>query len=778
MALRKQSLFTDKSWRAAGKLCKLRRVFAYALTIFLGAFLLFQVQPLIGKFILPWFGGGPGVWTTCLLFFQVVLLGGYAYAHFSSRWLKLRSQVILHGVLLAVSLPLLPIAPGDSWKPAAAGNPVVQILLLLTACLGLPYLVLSATGPLVQQWFSRANPGVSPYRLYALSNFGSLLALVSYPVFVETQFTRRTQAALWAVGFGAYAICCAWCALKLWRLNPVENIFPDRRAKSSTLNSPPSTLNKLLWLLLPACATALLLATTNKLSQDIAAMPFLWVLPLALYLLSFIICFDHSRWYVRGLFTVALVAAAAGVCWALFLETDVSLRGQVAIYAGALFVCCMVCHGELFRLRPDPRQLTGFYLMIAAGGALGGAWVAVIAPLIFEGYYEMHWALLLCGLLFIAICLREKSSSSTAQWRWLALVLTLAVFVGMDQSLVWLARHYPEVVSGQLVLMRVLWWGALVIMAGLWLIRQQHQTFTHYRLVVCFWLVLGWIALATGLWFQTHDFGEKIVQRSRNFYGSMRVCEYRKDEPESHYFLLEHGRITHGLQFADPRFAKWATTYYGGSNGLALGIAALPAGPRRLGVVGLGTGTTAAYGRTGDALRIYEINPDVLRLASSRFTYLSNCAAKLEFALGDARLSLEREPPQNFDLLALDAFSSDAIPVHLLTKEAFELYGRHVKTNGVIAVHISNRYLNLEPVIRNAAAALDYKIAVIEFEEDDSEDEEAAWWIYSSTWVLLTHNEAIINSEAITNAMSKVKTNAVKIPLWTDDFASIFQILE
>ena len=347
---------------------------AYALTIFTGAFLLFQVQPLIGKYILPWFGGGPGVWTTCMLFFQVLLLGGYAYAHFTSRWLKPRAQAIVHLVLLAAALALLPITPGDSWKPHGGGNPTLQILALLAVSLGLPYFVLSSTGPLIQQWFSRAKPGASPYRLYALSNVGSLLALVSYPFFFETHFTRKAQAGLWAWGLVAYVLCCGFCAVRLWKSevrslkSEVQGQKPaassrgirSRDTPAPAINPQPSTLNHLLWLLLPACASVLLLATTNKLCQDVAVIPFLWVLPLALYLLSFIICFDSPRWYVRFPFTLALIAALGGLCWALFNGSDLSLSKQVALYCGGLFICCMVCHGELYRLKPDPRHLTGY----------------------------------------------------------------------------------------------------------------------------------------------------------------------------------------------------------------------------------------------------------------------------------------------------------------------------------------------------------------------------------------------------------------------------------
>ena len=803
---------------------------AYALTIFTGAFLLFQVQPLIGKYILPWFGGGPGVWTTCMLFFQVLLLGGYAYAHFTSRWLRPRTQAVVHLVLLAAALALLPITPGDFWKPRGSGNPTLQILVLLAASLGLPYFVLSATGPLIQQWFRRARPGQSPYRLYALSNVGSLLALLSYPFFFETHFTRKVQAGLWAWGLVAYVLCCGFCAVKLWKSenrNPRTEGNPkpeDRNPKTESGvgeigsvgdavvaaagdSRAPAAANpsavvadvpvrpsdfgprpsfgsrisvfgfpRLLWLLLPACASVLLLATTNKLCQDVAVIPFLWVAPLALYLLSFIICFDSPRWYVRFPFALALIAALGGLCWALYNGSYLALSRQLAIYCGGLFACCMVCHGELYRLKPDPSHLTGYYLMIAAGGALGGVLVAVAAPLLFTDYYELHWGLFACGLLFLTVCLCDRAAKPTwNEWRWLACALALAAFAGLDRLLMWLPAHTPKhaaIATGWFTGFRIGMWTVLVLLVASWIARKKFQSFQHWRLLTCAWLCLGLITLGAILWTQAHDSRGELVYRSRNFYGVLTVYEYEKKDPESHYFLLQHGRITHGLQFVDPAQAMLPVSYYGPESGIALGVAALPTGRRRIGVVGLGTGTMAAFGRAGDYLRFYEINPQVQAVATSWFHYLPRCAGKVEVALGDARLSLENEPPQHFDLLVLDAFSSDAVPVHLLTREAFEVYGRHLNTNGVIAVHISNHYLDLEPVVVNLARHFGYKLASIDYEESDEE-----WWLYGSTWILLSHSEQILNSPAIRNADGNVGAKSIKIPLWTDDFASLFQIL-
>jgi hypothetical protein len=451
------------------------------------------------------------------------------------------------------------------------------------------------------------------------------------------------------------------------------------------------------------------------------------------------------------------------------------------VYCGGLFICCMVCHGELYRLKPEPRHLTGYYLMIAAGGALGGLFVAVAAPLLFKDYYELHWGLLLCGLLFLLVCIRDRSFSFSplvprplpldSSWRWLACTLTLAGFAGLDRLLAWLPTHAGPLAKGWFTASRIGLWSLLVLWSALWIARQQFRAFRHWRLLTCNWLFLGVLTLGAILWRQAGEDNAERVYRSRNFYGVLTVYEHRKDDPEAHHFLLQHGRITHGLEFADPVRATWPVSYYGPESGIGLGVAALPNGRRRIGVVGLGTGTIAAFARPGDYVRFYEINPQVQHVATSWFSYLPKCPGNVEIAPGDARLSMEREPPQHFDLLVLDAFSSDAIPVHLLTKEAFEVYARHLNTNGVIAVHISNHYLDLEPVVANLAHYFGYKLASIDYEETDEE-----WWLYSSTWVLLTRNERIINSPAIRSAGSTL-TTPVKVPLWTDDFASLFQIL-
>jgi hypothetical protein len=800
-------------------------VLSYALAIFSGAFLLFQVQPLIGKYILPWFGGGPGVWTTCMLFFQLLLLAGYGYAHFTSRLLRPRPQAVLHLVLLVAALALLPITPSDSWKPRGGENPTLQILALLSVSLGLPYFVLSSTGPLMQQWFSRENPGVSPYRLYALSNFGSLLALLSYPFFFETHFTRKAQAMFWGWGLVVYVVCAGVCAVKLLRTKSVEDtgskevprpVADTDKGISTSDSGPavsgrPSTLSYFLWLLLPACASALLLATTNKICQDVAVIPFLWVLPLALYLLTFIICFDSPRWYVRFPFTLALIAAMSGFYWVLTEGSDASIFKQVGVYCGGLFICCMVCHGELYRLKPHPSHLTAFYLMIAAGGALGGLFVAVIAPLIFTGYYELQWGLLFCGVLFVVVGLGQKLEPKDERyWHWLAGVLPLLALGGLDWDVAYLSGKMKTVPRSIFIILHLVIWAALLMMV-LWFLRQKFRAFRYWRAIGAFWLVLGVCALAVGFWLDVRVSRSEKIYASRNFYGVLTVKEHRRGNPEEHHYLLQHGRITHGIQFVDPERAKWPTTYYAETSGIGLAMRAFSEspkgeltqtnlfstrygptnytaarnaivgdrasghfqGPMRVGLVGLGTATLTAYGRPGDYFRIYEINPQVRTLATTRFRYATSCQGKVDIAMGDARLSMERDPPEQFDVLALDAFSSDAIPVHLLTKEAFDVYQRHLKTNAIVAVHISNHYLDLEPVVANLAKQFGYKMAIIDFDEDDEE-----WWFYSSTWILLTHDQNLFERPPIQEAKKRTRASTRKVPLWTDDFTSLFQILK
>ncbi|PTX97903.1 fused MFS/spermidine synthase [Opitutus sp. ER46] len=755
---------------------------SYALAIFTGAFLLFQVQPLIGKYILPWFGGGPGVWTTCLLFFQVVLLGGYAYAHFLTTHVRPRRQAIVHGVLLVAAMLLLPIAPGDHWKLHVAGNPTWQILLLLAGTIGLPYFVLSATGPLMQQWFSASHPGVSPYRLYALSNVGSLLALLSYPVFFEVKFSRFTQAALWSSGFVVFVALCGYCAWRLAR-QPVPGPSTPAADPAAPANpvdeaeARPAPLDKALWVLLPATASVLLLATTNKLCQEVAVIPFLWVLPLALYLLSFVICFDHARWYARGVFAALLAVGIAACFQVMPAGNNAPLPLQIAVYSGTLFVACMFCHGELYQLKPSPRYLTSFYLAISLGGALGGVLVALVAPALFDDYHDLSLGLWVLSYLAGVICFRQASRSLGLGAAVGAIIAVLLIPVlqsrfsgGLSIWEEWL-----------LVCDRYLWFmvGGLAFFLGCVIDARTRRVSTEWTPKLGGYLMglsvlVGIVTIVQ--WNVAR--GAAAIATSRNFYGTLKVYDYSPETQGERYRLLLHGATTHGLQFTDPAKALFATSYYGETSGVGLAIKHLPTPPgqRRLGLVGLGTGTLARYGAAGDYVRIYEINPAVERLARTHFTYLERSPAKVDVVMGDARLSMEYElaahEPQKFDLLALDAFSSDAIPIHLLTREAFAIYLQQLKPDGIIAVHISNRYLDLRPVVERLAGEFDLTAVTI------SEDDEPNWWVYRTTWMLVSRNRALLETPEIREVSEGLERPAIYQPLWTDDRASLYQVLK
>jgi spermidine synthase len=745
----------------------------FAVTIFISAFLLFQVQPLIGKYILPWFGGGPGVWTTCLLFFQTVLLGGYAYAHFVSTRLSPRIQGSLHLALLVVSLAWFPIIPDASWKPEPGAEPVSRILLLLGANLGLPYLILSATGPLLQRWFSLAHPGIPPYRLYSLSNAGSLLALLGYPFVIEPLLTRSSQALAWSAGLVVFVVLCGGCAWRIRGLGASTSHVPD--CDPPTGEPRTTRLDQFMWLALPALASILLLATTNKLCLDVAVVPFLWVVPLSLYLLSFILCFDHPRWYSRRLFS-ALFALGCGVVCYFLTQRSLRLPLQVAGYSLTLFAACMTCHGELHRLRPTAQHLTRYYLFIAAGGALGSLLVAVVAPLVLSDYYELQigLALLVYFIGVMSLLYRSRGLACGTAAGVLAAIVVVPVlkasgpdftrwfFSGGDQLHTFYARYWKEISFGFALL--------VVCLRNGWRIGtgEWRRGMSAFPLVMSF--LLGSIFTV-----QIVDDRRNLVESVRNFYGTLKLRQYNESDPASHFYLLSHGETTHGMQFLNAPRNNVPTSYYGATSGVGRAIDLKP-GARRIGVVGLGSGTLAAYGRLGDTLRFYDINPAVIPIAEERFSYLRHTLAKVDIVLGDARLTLEDElrrgMVQSFDLLALDAFSSDAIPVHLLTREAMAVYLKHLKPDGVLAVHVSNRYLNLKPVVEGLARH--YGLFSVTVSDDPPEEE---WWFYGSDWILLTKNQALLETKEIMNS-AEVREDHAKAVEWTDDYASLLGILK
>ena len=822
-----------------------RRLWPFALTIFWGAFLLFLIQPLIGKYILPWFGGTPGVWTTCLLFFQCLLLGGYAYAHVLNHFLPLRKQVIVHGILLVLAVLTLPITPSEALKPDGTGSPTWDILVLLAFSIGLPYLVLSATGPLVQAWFAKARPRESPYRLYALSNVGSLLALLGFPFLMEPWTTRTFQVNGWSWGMAIYALACGYLA---WSLRDVASETDEEEEIELEVQSRFRIgITWMMWLALPACGTALLMATTNKMCQDVAVVPFLWVLPLALYLGTFIISFDSPRWYVREIYAPLMLASWVGVVWVMDVGVDIHVAIQVILFCAALFISCMVCHGELYRLRPEPARLTQYFLGISAGGALGGFFVAVVAPMVFIGYWEYHIALWLVGCLFVVVQLIQREKWVLGKWHvrgvlaacWGA--VCLAMFRYTDFGLaarLWLT--FGSMLGGWLLARYVLthWWAGraatemmeiksagagtvLTLIGVLWcLIMAGALGDQPFRLL--------WLELSPGIWLAAALFALNVfvwisVRRwkgwafhwagalpvlvpalvvlgvyltglarekvrgaeftARNFYGTVKVTRYQPGTISENLSLL-NGQITHGFQYTDPNWNNLKTTYFSEYSGAGIAVRLTRQEGHRMGVVGLGVGTMAAYANKGDLVRFYDINPLVEFMSSDEkelFTYCSNATArgaKVDIVMGDARLMMERElrekNVQQYDVLVLDAFSSDSIPVHLLTKESFELYDRHMKSDGIVAVHISNRYLDLEPVVERLARELDYRMIVVETIGGDEWDEA---WVYPCSWVLLTRNDSVVEQLRAEAFPEADLSRANELPLWTDDYASIFRIM-
>ena len=676
-------------------------MFFYAITIFLSAFLLFQVQPIIAKMVLPWFGGTSAVWTTCMLFFQLVLLAGYAYAHWLNGRHGGRIQASVHTALLAVSLAALPIIPKPAWKPAGDENPSWLLLGLLAATVGLPYFLLSTTSPLLQAWFARSRKGATPYRLFALSNLASMVALLSYPPLVEPNLPTHMQAQVWSLAYICFAVLCAVLAWSGARWSVPPGILPTQ----APIAEAPRVSLRLLWMGLAACASALLLAITTFLTQDVAAIPFLWIVPLSIYLLSFLISFESPGLYWRKLYLGLLPAALGYSGWRIWQHAGEVHRivPVIVLLSLSLFVFCMVCHGELASLKPHPRYLTSFYLMISVGGAAGGLFVGLLAPHVFPAYYEFPIGLGLCAALVVAV-LFVRQFLGTRRWPKIAILAAAAAYV--------------------------VFMGVVI-----------HDDVKDFRLV------------------------------ARNFYGRLGVFDDADpaDDEEATRHLV-HGVINHGEQALRPQYRRMPITYFCPSSGVGIAMRALEGTPRRIGILGLGCGTLAAYGQPGDMMRIYEINPLVLQFAQSEFTYLRDTAARTEVVLGDGRLSLEREPSQQFDLLVMDAFSGDSVPVHLITREAFRTYFRHLRPDGILAVNISNRYLDLRPVIERSAAAFG-KIAML----FDYTPDEGDFLCFSCSWILVMDPATRPRLPAYAGQVLQAHMN---FRPWTDDFSNMHRILK
>ena len=668
----------------------------------LSAFLLFLVQPLIAKQILPWFGGSSAVWTTCMLFFQGALLLGYAYSDVSPRALGPRRQPKLHIGLALLALLVLPIIAPESWKPAGGEEPISRILMLLAVTIGLPYVLLSTTSPLIQSYFARLNPGLDPYRLFALSNAASLIALVAYPVVIEPFVGTRMQAISWSILFAVFVLLVATLA---WRVGRVGRVDADVSGQAEVVAVEPLPIvSQLRWIAFSAAGSMLLLAVSNHITQNVASVPLLWLLPLTLYLLTFILTFDGTGWYKRHLYAGPFFVMVIGMCF-LLIDKDFQfdLIVQTSVFCVGLFVVCMMCHGELVLSKPAPQHLTRFYLLVSIGGALGALVVSVVAPLLFSTYLETAVALLVAALLFIPV-----AQAAHPLLQWLAVLLAIGV-VG----------------------------------TGAWFVKQEHNN---------------------------------AIEVTRNFYGVLKVKSYDDVGSENYLLRLVHGAILHGEQYPHEKWRYQPTTYYTPTSGFGRAVnaeremAPQSNNKQRIGMIGLGVGTVGAYCREGDICRIYEINAEVERLARKHFTYLADSKAKLEVIIGDARLSLEREASNQFNVLAVDAFSGDSIPMHLITQEAVRGFMGHVASNGILAYHVSNRFLNLPPVLAEIA---DREKLVGVVVEDPAQKDNTLH--SSSTWVLLARNADAL--KGIGEAGTKLEQTA-GAPLWTDDFNNLLSVVK
>ena len=745
------------------------------LTAFISALLLFQVEFILGKLILPWFGGSPAAWTTSLVAFQLLLLGGYAYAHGLAR-AQPKTQRYMHSALLAGSLLLLivqaaewpsPITPGASWKPQDLSLPELRALAILAAAIGLPFFVLSASVPLLAHWLVRVNSNRA-YKLYAVSNAGALAGLLSYPILVEPHLTLRSQGWVWSVGYALFAISMSACAATADTAGALPATSGGHRA-STPARTPRARVGAYwLWLALAGCGSASLVAVTHVVCQDIAPTALLWSIPLSLYLLSFVITFGRSRWYGRG---VGLPLLAGAIMIAFVARCTHSVVFQLPAYLAALFAICMACHGELARCQPSATRTTAFYLAIAAGGALGSILAGVLAPRVFPDFWEFEIVLWAPGALIIATAIRDQDSwwySGQAWWG--------AALVGAGLLIPWLAGHVNFLVGAtlnELHFYQALAFIPAAVVAGIAIHRVIAGKPTSQRVAADLRAraadavrVLVHRGTRAGA-------AADLVTRTRNFFGVIMV---QRDRVMTY---LIHGATFQGAQYRAISRVRLPTLYYGYDSGIGVLLENLAKRrlnkPMRLGVVGLGAGTLAAYGRPGDYIRFYEINPAIARLSQGAhpvFTYLSDCPSEVDVILGDARVSLEAEAargdPQNFDVLVLDAFNGDETPTHLLTREAVATYLMHLAPDGVLAFHTTQASLDLKPVIQSLGAH--FSLATLALTGRDQETDG------TNEWVLLSRNRVPLDAAELSRLQVIADANEL-MPVWSDDYSSVWPLI-
>ncbi len=757
----------------------------FAAITFLSAFLLFVVEPMLGKHLLPWFGGTPAVWTTCMLFFQILLLLGYLYAHLTDRYLGVRAQGRLHAALLLLSVLALgwfalkwgaPLLPGSAWRPASPDAPIAHILLVLTAAVGLPFFLLSSTSPLIQRWYAVVRQESFPYRLYALSNAGSLIGLLSYPFLLEPAASMPVQAALWTACYACFAAPCAIVAL---RLPASAAVSPAAAAVHEGDGARPAAATMALWFVLAACASAMLLSVTNSLCLEVAAVPFLWVVPLALYLLTFILCFQNPRGYAREWYLPLTALLTLAVLMTHMLGVQLRMPAHVLSFSLFLFAFCMTCHGELVRLRPSVRHLTLFYLAAAAGGAAGGVFVGVIAPYGFTGFREFHISVLAGWLALLAVLSRDRASPLfTGDRRHAAALLLIAVYVGLRYLLP--AVHAGRI-AGSARVLNLLHVGLALAVAGPLIAAVWRRPWMNRRL----WprILIGLVLFMAECFLLRQMRGERLfsMAQTRNFYGVLRVDTLTVTSGMPSRNLI-HGRINHGFQLLSDEWRRKPVGYYAPNSGVGLAMrfhprrtGAVPQ-PFRLGVTGLGAGGLAAYASTNDVIRFYEINPAVIEYAAGPkafFTYVSECAGKVEIVTGDARLSQERElresGSERYDVLVLDAFSSDSVPVHLLTMEALGVCLAHLRDeDAILAVNISNRFLDLRPLMFAQARRLGLEAGLFRCAGEAPQPT-------MSLWVLMTRNRAFFDQAEV--RAKRIPYQPARDTVWTDSYSGLFRLL-
>jgi hypothetical protein len=772
----------------------------YVLTIFISAFLLFQVQLIMAKQLLPWFGGTPSVWTTCQLFFQVALLAGYSYAHFLAGRRSTRQQGRIHlGMLLCAAAALAAtslwggvalLAP-EALRPTGTERPIALLLLTLAVTVGLPFFVLSATGPLLQHWHSRGTAALDrTYRLYAVSNVGSLLGLMSYPFGVERVLDLEQQGAVWAALFAVFVTGCgvlAWRARTTKALpQPVADPERDPHGRTDPVRAGEvsGALQPWLWLLLSFCSSAMFLATTNQLSLEVAAVPFLWVLPLGLYLLTFIVSFDRPRWYSRRWAVLAGAAATVLLLTWTALSPVMPVRDAALAYGLFLTLFCWLCHGELARLRPGACGLTRFYLLIAVGGAAGGLFVGLLAPTLFVDVWEFHVASLLGWIVLGTTWLSDRKSALHTGDRWhFMLVAGIACVVGSYlliqhtglRTTPWVARFDWRVplIAGTLLgaLVAVPIWRSRIVASAVW-----------PRALVLVVVVVAAVSLQHRI--GSHAAGSQFA--ARDFYGVARVRVEFSAGGRAAKVLMD-GTTVHGVQLMGAELRNTPTAYYSPSTGVAAALRYLtrPGGegqgsasrPIDVGILGMGAGVMAAFARPGDRVRYYELNPTIIEISQGpnpHFTFVRDSAGEVETVVGDGRLSLERElidgQAQAFDLFVMDAFSSDAVPVHLLTEEAFRTYAAHLRDErSIIAVNVTNRHLDLEPVVAAAARRLGFTGIRV----DAAGDQPVR---IASSWVLLTRDRRMAGDPLI--AAVRPRPLRDREVLFTDRYSNLLRILK